>query len=361
MVEVLGLDNMDRLINKNIFSVVEEEFHENLKLILNNKEESKKMSLDYKFKLCHKVCDVEISYLSIEDEEANCFLFAIRDITDKKRAEEMRNIIAQKEKEEQLNNEFFSNISHELKTPINVIYTALQLEDRYLDTLGTENIKKYNKIIKQNCLRLIKLITNLIDITKIESGFFQPKLKVCNIVSIVEDISLSIVSYAQYKDINIIFDTDFEEAYVKCDADLMERIMLNLLSNAVKYGKQGGEINVKISSAGENVVIIEIKDNGIGIPENMVNKVFERFEKVDSSLSRNNEGSGIGLAIVKSLVEIQGGKIEMKSKLRKGTEILLAFPQENAENIPPIPQKEQVTYEKSMVEKVDIEFSDIYG
>lgn len=361
MLELLGLDNGDKLINKNIFSIVAKEFHEDLRLIFNNKEELKNVSLEYKLKCSDKACDVEISYLYMDDEEMNYYIFAIRDITDRKKAEEMRNIIAQKKKEEELNSEFFSNVSHELKTPINVIYTALQLENRYIDTLGTENIKKYNKIIKQNCLRLIKLVNNLIDITKIESGFFQPKLKVKNIVSIIEDITLSIVSYAQYKNINIIFDTDSEEVYVKCDEDLMERIMLNLLSNAVKYGKQGGVINIRIYNPKENFVTISIKDDGIGIPENMISKVFERFEKVDSSLSRNNEGSGIGLSIVKSLVEIQNGNIAIKSKVNEGTEFLLTFHEEEKENVTIMANMEGYTYEKNMIEKVDIEFSDIYA
>lgn len=361
MVELIGLHPTDSLIDKNIYSIVEEEFHESLKLILNNGEKLKDKSLEYKLKLVHKSCDVEISYLYMDDKEMSYYVFAVRDITDRKRAEEMRNIIAQKKKEEELNNEFFSNVSHELKTPINVIYTALQLENRYIDTLGTENIKKYNKIIKQNCLRLIKLVNNLIDITKIESGFFQPKLKVKNIVSIIEDITLSIVSYAQYKNINIIFDTDSEEVYVKCDEDLMERIMLNLLSNAVKYGKQGGVINIRIYNPKENFVTISIKDDGIGIPESMMSKVFERFEKVDSSLSRNNEGSGIGLSIVKSLVEIQNGNIAIKSKVNEGTEFLLTFHEEEMENVTIMANMEGYTYEKNMIEKVDIEFSDIYA
>ncbi|SHK08298.1 PAS domain S-box-containing protein [Clostridium amylolyticum] len=361
MLELIGLNPTDNLIDKSIYSIVEQEFHESLKLILNNDEELKDKSLEYKLKLMHKSCDVEISYLYMDDKEMSYYVFAVRDITDRKKAEEMRNIIAQKKKEEELNNEFFSNVSHELKTPINVIYTALQLENRYIDTLGTENIKKYNKIIKQNCLRLIKLVNNLIDITKIESGFFQPKLKVKNIVSIIEDITLSIVSYAQYKNINIIFDTDSEEVYVKCDEDLMERIMLNLLSNAVKYGKQGGVINIRIYNPKENFVTISIKDDGIGIPENMISKVFERFEKVDSSLSRNNEGSGIGLSIVKSLVEIQNGNIAIKSKVNEGTEFLLTFHEEEDKDITIMVNMERYTYEKNMIEKADIEFSDIYA
>lgn len=182
-----------------------------------------------------------------------------------------------------------------------------------------------------------------------------------NIVSIIEDITLSIVSYAQYKNINIIFDTDSEEVYVKCDEDLMERIMLNLLSNAVKYGKQGGVINIRIYNPKENFVTISIKDDGIGIPESMMSKVFERFEKVDSSLSRNNEGSGIGLSIVKSLVEIQNGNIAIKSKVNEGTEFLLTFHEEEMENVTIMANMEGYTYEKNMIEKVDIEFSDIYA
>ena len=256
-------------------------------------------------------------------------------------------------------NEFFTNISHELRTPLNVIYSVLQMEMNYYDDLTPENIEKYNKIIKQNCLRLVRLVNNIIDVSRIEAGFFKPIYTVENIVSIIENITMSIAAYAENKKMNLVFDTEIEELYCNCDVNLIERIMLNLLSNSVKYGKENGIITVCIYRTNSNV-IISVKDDGIGIPEEMQEKIFERFQKVDTSLSRKSEGSGIGLSLVKSLVEIQGGTITCKSKLNEGTEFLLTLPFIVKEDDLSSNMEKHILYEKDSSEIVNIEFSDIY-
>jgi iron only hydrogenase large subunit-like protein len=256
-------------------------------------------------------------------------------------------------------NEFFTNISHELRTPLNVIYSVLQMEMNYYDNLTVENLGKYNKIIKQNCLRLIRLVNNIIDLSRIEAGFFKPLYTVENIINVIENITMSITAYVENKRMNLIFDTEVEELYCSCDANLIERIMLNLLSNAVKYGKENGTITVLIYKNDSNVVI-SVKDEGIGIPEEMQKKIFERFQKVDTSLSRQSEGSGIGLSLVKSLVEIQGGTISCNSKTDEGTEFLVTLPLIREEDSLFSDVEKHVLYEKDSSEIVNIEFSDVY-
>jgi len=193
-----------------------------------------------------------------------------------------------------------------------------------------------------------------------EAGFFKPLFKVENIVSEVENIALSITTYAENKKMNLIFDTEMEEVYFNCDANLIERIMLNLLSNAVKYGKENGTIRVYIYKPNAHNVTISVKDNGIGIPEEMQKKIFNRFQKVDTSLSRKNEGSGIGLSLVKALVEIQGGTITCKSKPNEGSEFLVNFPINTEDHTQCGEIKQHILYEKDINETVNIEFSDIY-
>ena len=256
-------------------------------------------------------------------------------------------------------NEFFTNISHELRTPLNVIYSVLQMEMNYYNNLSVESLKKYNKIIKQNCLRLIRLVNNIIDISRIEAGFFKPIYTVGNIVSIIENITMSITAYVENRKMNLVFDTEIEELYCSCDTNLIERIMLNLLSNAVKYGKENGTIIVLLYKSDSNVVI-SVKDDGIGIPEEMQKKIFERFQKVDTSLSRQSEGSGIGLSLVKSLVEIQGGTIICNSKINKGTEFLVTLPLIDGEDNLSSNMEKHILYEKDSNEIVNIEFSDVY-
>lgn len=291
----------------------------------------------------------------------DCLISVIRDIYDSKRANEIESLLLEKEREDKFKNDFFANISHELRTPINVIYSAIQLENMYLGKKDIGAIINYNSIIKQNCLRLIRITNNIIDTTKIQAGFLKAKSKSQNIVSIVEEITMLITTYSDYKNINVTFDTEDEEIYVKCDENLIERIILNLLSNSVKYGKEKGTIEVSIYTRDNYSVEISVKDDGIGIPKESHNTIFERFEKVDKSISRNAEGSGIGLYIVKGLVEMQGGSISMNSEINKGTEVLIRFPIVQAGDeicITTIDSK--VSNSNNVIEKIDIEFSDVY-
>jgi signal transduction histidine kinase len=315
-------------------------------------------------KLCYngKNLDVEISTLFMKNETGeDCFISVIRDIYDSKRANEMESLLIEKEKEDKFKNDFFANISHELRTPINVIYSAVQLESMYLGKKDIGSIINYNSIIKQNCLRLIRITNNIIDTTKIQAGFLKAKSKSQNIVNIVEEITMSITTYSDYKNINVTFDTEYEEIYVKCDENLIERIILNLLSNSVKYGKQEGNIEVSIYKKNNYSIEISVKDDGIGIPKESQSTIFERFERVDKSISRNTEGSGIGLYLVKVLVEMQGGNISINSEINQGTEVLMMFPIVQAvDEICVTAIDSKFRNNNNVIEKIDIEFSDIY-
>lgn len=358
--EMLQIKDDKDLINSSISKFINSKHHDLLYGRLNEKDRNALLNpVEYEFINGEKKIFAETSSLSMKGEEGEYLIVALRDITDRKNAEKVSEILQEKRKEEEIKSNFFTNISHELKTPINVIYSAVQLQNTYLHRLDKELISKYNKIIDQNCLRLIRLINNLIDITKIETDFFKPSIDIENIVNIVEDITLSVASYIERKNMTLIFDTEEEEMYVRCDKDLIERIMLNLLSNAVKYGGESGTIYVSICS-NSDIVTINVKDNGAGIPDDVQNKIFNRFQKVDNSLSRDNEGSGIGLSLVKSLVELQGGNIKLSSKVNYGTEISISFPIEKAYLEIAATMEEPVNYEKNISRAIELEFSDIY-
>ncbi|HID0855542.1 TPA: PAS domain-containing sensor histidine kinase, partial [Clostridium botulinum] len=209
--------------------------------------------------------------------------------------------------------EFLSNISHELKTPLNVIFTAVQLLGFYEEDCNDEKQDKYLKLIKQNCYRLMKLINNLLDTTKLDSGYLKLNLVNYNIVNLIEEITLSVTSYAESKGINIIFDTNVEEKIIAVDTDKIERIILNLLSNAIKFTNPGGNIFVNVKDSGENVYV-HVKDTGVGIPSDKLESIFERFFQVDKTLKKNKEGTGIGLHLVKSFVEMHKGTVHIKSE-----------------------------------------------
>lgn len=217
---------------------------------------------------------------------------------------------------ENIKSELFANVSHEFKTPLNIILATMQLINNKIDTkkinLDNEvNLKKYMNTIKQNSYRLLRLVNNLIDKSKIQSGYYELDLGNHDIVNIVEDITLSIAPFVESKGINLVFDTDIEELIICCDPDKIERIMLNLLSNAVKYTENKGEIRVDLKSS-EDKVTISIKDNGIGIPENELGYIFDRFRRVDNEYSKKVLGSGIGLTLVKLLVDMHGERSMLK-------------------------------------------------
>lgn len=256
--------------------------------------------------------------------------------------------------------EFLANISHELKTPINLIYSVSQAEEYFINEANLQKISEYNKIIKQNCYRLIKLTNNIIDVTKINEGSLRPKIAYLNIVEVVENIVMSVVPYLEKRGINIIFDTDIEEEYVNIDNNLMERIMLNLISNSIKYGNNNGNISISLYHDNKDYINVSVKDDGVGIPEEKHKIIFENFTQVDNLFTRKCEGNGMGLALVKSLVELQQGKIKLISEVGQGTEIIISIPITEINEVACTTLNFDNIENKSIIEKMNIEFSDIY-
>ena len=167
----------------------------------------------------------------------------------------------------------------------------------------------------------MKLINNLIDITKIDSDSYDLNLQNHDIVKLIEEIVFSVEEYANRKRIELIFNSEIKEKVIACDLFSIKRIILNLLSNAIKFTDEADTIEVNICDK-EGSIFISVKDTGIGIPKDRQKIIFERFGQADKSFTRNSEGSGIGLSLVKSLVEMHGGKIRFKSEYGKGNEFI---------------------------------------
>lgn len=279
----------------------------------------------------------------------------IMDVTDEVKAKNKM------EKALKVQDEIFSNISHELKTPLNVIYSTNQLMELYLknDSFDSnrEKVAKCISVVKQNCYRFIKLINNIVDMSKIDSGYYRVSLSNENIVNITENIVQSVSDYVKRKGLNIIFDTNTEEKIIACDPIKIERIILNLISNAIKFTNAGGSIFVNLIDKYDTVEI-SVEDTGIGMSKKDLDNIFKRFHQVDKSLSRNSEGSGIGLTLVKSIVELHGGKISAESTLDKGSMFKIELPVRSVENSK---DDREIKPMKSKIEMINIEFSDIYS
>lgn len=262
---------------------------------------------------------------------------------------------------EKAKSQFFANLSHEIKTPINIIYSCIQLLDinkKNGEKSLSDAYNKYEHTLKQNCYRLLRLVNNLVDMTKIDSGYMKLIFINCEIVSLVEDITLSIVPYVESKNINIVFDTYIEELKIRCDPESMERVILNLLSNAIKFTDNNGNISVFIE-ADEKYVFIRVKDDGIGISEDIREEIFNRFVQEDKSFNRKKEGSGIGLALVKSLVELHDGEVYLE-KVSKGSEFVVKLPNIKIDEELDVYNKVMDAESKPLLQKINIEFSDIY-
>lgn len=207
----------------------------------------------------------------------------------------------------------------------------------------------------------MKLINNLLDISKLDSGFIRLNCHNENVVSIVEDIALSLVPYVESKGIELIFDTNVEEKIMAVDSDKMERIILNLLSNAVKFTPPEGKIYVNVQCDDENVYIV-VKDTGIGIPEDKLKVIFERFGQAGSTVEEN-QGSGIGLYLAKSFVCLHGGEISVKSSRGGGSEFTVRLPvkiiEENYTDKIDCTNGGEITC-KNKMDQINMEFADVY-
>lgn len=313
--------------------------------------------------------DIIINKAVFRDETSNPIgiVGVMTDVTDRRTNEILKQSVVQKRNEideileqDKMKTEFFSNISHELRTPLNVILGSVQLVEAYSNDnqyyKSQEKVVRNIAIMKQNCYRLLRLVNNLIDITKIDASAFEVNLKNCDIVSIVEEITLSVSDYVENRGISLVFDTDIEEIIIACDDDKIERIILNLLSNAVKFTPKGGNILVNMYNDDDSICI-QVSDNGIGIPSNKQKEIFQRFCQITDLFSRHHEGSGIGLNLVKNLIEMHGGSIDVESELGKGTTFIIKLPY----NILKEDSSQRKTLAKQdRVERIHVEFSDIY-
>lgn len=293
-------------------------------------------------------------------KENGAIFIAARDITHQVQMEQKSHELQKVIQLEIVKNEFFANISHEFRTPINIILGAIQLleckiwdyGEKYEEAFG---LIKYGRAMKQNAYRLLRLVNNLIDMTHIDSGHYELKRQNVNIVSVIEEITLSVAQYINGKGIELIFDTNVEEEIIACDPDKIERIMLNLLANAVKYTGKEGRIEVYVESIEEQVTIC-VQDNGIGISEEKQGIIFDRFVRVDNILTRQAEGSGIGLSLVKSLVDLHGGTIQVESRVNEGTKMTFTLPKVQVNGTSKVEEYSDI----GKIEKCQLEFSDVY-
>ncbi len=331
-------------------------------------------------KRANKLQITEINGTPIFDDENNLIsvIMSHRDIT--KAINNERHIkdhnsqllMAEKEKREslqeliKLKDDFLYMITHELKTPMGVINMALQAIELMCKDEVTETVDKYLKMINQNTNRQLRLVNNLLDITRLSSSEVKVDITNFNMVYVVESIVNSVQLYAEQKNVNLKFTTNLSKKNMYFDEEKIERILLNLLSNALKFTSSGKSISVNLSikkNKNVNMISISVHDEGIGISEDKQKIIFERFGQADTTLSRQAEGTGLGLYLVKLLVDVLGGEISLKSQVGKGSTFTVLLPE-----IKPTDEIESgnkvnnkfVGSDRNVIQTAKIEFSDIY-
>ena len=212
--------------------------------------------------------------------------------------------------------DFIGNLAHELKTPLfNIQGFILTLLEVGLD--DPEINRKFLSKAEKNIDRMTGLLEDLDSISKIESGVMTIDPESVNIVELSNDIVDNLERKAKDANVNLKV-RDTEDFTVLCDPQKIEQVLSNLLVNSINYGKDGGKTRVRFYDMGENI-LVEVADDGIGIKEEDLLRIYERFYRVDKSRSRHAGGSGLGLAIVKHIVEAHGGNLHVRSTFDEGT------------------------------------------
>jgi two-component system phosphate regulon sensor histidine kinase PhoR len=240
----------------------------------------------------------------------------------KKLAQERQKELEQNRNMDSYRKEFLGNVSHELKTPIfNIQGYVSTLIDGGIDdpTINVEYLKRADKSID----RMIHIIDDLETITQLEVGVLELELERYDIGQQIKDVVEQLEFQANRQEIRLQFPKKYEKSiFVLADKFRIRQVLVNLITNSIKYGKKGGKTQISISQFNEQI-IIEVKDNGIGIDKKHVPRLFERFYRVDKGRSREQGGTGLGLAIVKHIIEAHNETIDVTSI--KGEETVISF------------------------------------
>lgn len=292
----------------------------------------------------------------IDMKEENQFLVLIRLLDNEERVLEAIKELDLVNNQHHVKNEFLINTSKCLKDPIENISKINDKLEKNKHKYNSNHINNYTKLVKRNCYRIQRLINNMKEIADTENGVSSENFVGYDIVKLTKNIVDIIKKNYSNKGINIKFKSNINSYNMIIDVDKMERAILNLISNSIKFSEMGSYIEVNIISENKEIKI-SVKDEGVGIPKDRMNFIFTKFGQIDRTLSRNTEGCGVGLALVKEIVNLHKGQIHVQSEEGVGSTFTIIL----QENIGFIDKKtfEREDY-KSIEEKINVEFADIY-
>lgn len=298
--------------------------------------EKTKNSIDYsiEFKGCflNEEHFVEVKYVKLENEEYR-YIFGFKFIDEQKNEElknriELQNALEEAKGANIAKTTFLFNISHDIRTPMNAIIGFTDLLEKHLD--DKELCRQYIKKIKSSNEYLLSLIDNVLEMARIERGKLVIEEQPMDMMKFNNTVATVFEEQMRLKKLYFTKETDIEHKYVKCDVTKLKEIYLNLLSNAIKYTPDGGEINLKLvekdsEKEGFACYRLEISDTGIGMDEKFLPHIFEEFSRERSATESRTAGTGLGMAIVKNMIDLMDGTVDVRSSLGKGTTFVITL------------------------------------
>ncbi|NLM05975.1 MAG: cell wall metabolism sensor histidine kinase WalK [Tissierellia bacterium] len=301
-VDILGYDSQEELVGRNFPKAI---FDTN-RYFLEDKNDGREEHL---INIEKKVYKIKYQIFKNEYNAAFGFIIVFQDLTREHNLDENRK-------------EFVANVSHELKTPLTTVKTYTEtLLDMDVDR---ETREKFLGVIDKETDRMTNLVRDLLDLSNIDYNKSIWKKAYSSLESVIEEVIKKLDYSASLKRQEIVFNRE-DLPEIEMDRGAIERVLINIISNSIKYTEDQGRIEINLSRRDDEAVIV-VKDNGIGIPEEDLSRVFERFYRVEKGRSREMGGTGLGLSIAKEIVEGHGGRIDMESDFGKGTQTRIILP-----------------------------------
>jgi PAS domain S-box-containing protein len=291
-----------------------------IKLVL-----SEKKVTDYELTACARDGKkTEVSYNATtfydRDRRLQGVFAAARDVTERKRFEQSL------QEANRMKSEFLANMSHELRTPLNGIigFTEFLIDEKPGPLKPKQ--KEYMGDVLNSARHLLQLINDVLDLAKVEAGKMELHPEIFPVLQAVEEVAAVIKGIANKKRIGVGIEIGAGLDAVMLDQHKLKQVLYNLLSNAVKFSDDGGQVDVRAQRLDTHELEVQVRDTGIGIKVLDIDRLFTEFEQLDSGTARRFEGTGLGLALTKKIIEFQGGHISVKSELGKGSAFTVVLP-----------------------------------
>ncbi len=378
MQEIFGVSR-ERLLDSSIYDFIPPQDQELVRGNIRKRLAGEVQSVRYTLAIVHgngSRRDVEVHGSRTAYEGTPSIIGAMLDITDRNEAEkairqlnaELTERVAERTAElsaanvqlaqsSKLKDEFLANMSHELRTPLNAILGLSEGLIEQGEQAFTPRQLKSLKTIFNSGTHLLSLINDILDLSKIEAGKMDLKFSSVNVEEFCQGCLAFVRTQAMQKKIGIVFENSCETPSLEADPKRLKQILVNLLTNAVKFTPEGGRIGLSVETpSAENIVRITVWDTGIGIAPADAAKLFQAFTQIDSGLSRAQEGTGLGLALVAKLVELHGGSVALESEPGKGSRFIIILPKVASAPIAPVPEipQNRQNYSRAMIIEDDV-------